>query len=167
VSLFQSHLYFLHASKELTPTQKELITKLAATALESKDVPVGALLVYDDSIIGKGFNTVFRDNDVSGHAEINAINDAVASMGLDGFNRLDRDKLVLISSFEPCEMCKGTMLHYRIKHLYFMKDKSLVHWTRNHLKSLRYEWNKRKAHGEALQDTLFLLHPDYPGKKEK
>ncbi|MBN2173351.1 MAG: nucleoside deaminase [Bacteroidales bacterium] len=164
--ILQSHFYIFRATPEITKSQQREIVQLAAEALKTSDVPVGALLLYDDDIIGKGFNTVNKDRNVAGHAEINAINDAVQTMGMEKFKRLNRDKLILVSSFEPCEMCKGTMLHYNIKKVYFMKDKSLLHWIKNGYKSFRYEWKKKKIEGAQLQDSLFMLHPDYPGKKD-
>ena len=53
------------------------LEKLGSTALESGDVPIGAVLLYDDTIIGNGYNTVLRDGNAGGHAEINAISDAL------------------------------------------------------------------------------------------
>jgi len=134
-------------------------------ALKNGDVPVGAVLVYKDSIIGRGFNTVVDYNNLTGHAEINAINEAVVKMGMKVFNDLDRKYLELYTTYEPCEMCKGTIMHYNIKKVHFMKSKSLFHWWKKQLKSVFYEVRKQKAIGEEIQDSLFLLHPDYPGRK--
>lgn len=163
--LFNSRLFQVKAKKEISPAEETEIIQLASSALKSMDVPVGSLVLYRGSIIGRGFNTVKRDSNITGHAEINAINDAVKKIGLTEFNKLDRSKLILVSSFEPCEMCKGTIIHYNIDHVYFMKDKSPFHWNKKQLKFLRYEWNKRRIKGEQLQDSLFHLHPNYPGNK--
>jgi len=153
-------------SKDISQLQENEIISQASKALNSLDVPVGSLVVYSGSIIGEGYNTVKSDTNIAGHAEINAINDAVQKIGLNQFNELDRNKLILISTLEPCEMCKGAIIHYNIKHVYFMKDKSPLHWNKKQLKSLRYEWYKRKIDGEQLQDSLFLLHRKDPGKRE-
>lgn len=152
-------------SKDISHIEEGEIISQASQALNSLDVPVGSLVIYSGSIIGEGYNTVKSDTNIAGHAEINAINDAVKKVGLAQFNELDRDKLILVSTLEPCEMCKGAIIHYNIKHIYFMKDKSPLHWNKKQLKSLRYEWYKRKIDGEQRQDSLFLLLPEYPGNK--
>jgi hypothetical protein len=90
-----------------------------------------------------------------------ALNHAVKRVGMDEFNNLDRSQLVMISTLEPCEMCRGAMLHYRVYHTRFMKDKPFGRWLRSHMRSIRYEPGKRKADGEAIQDSLFWLHPEY------
>jgi len=162
--LFNSQFFHLRSKKEITSKEERVIIQHASEALKTLDVPVGSILIYGDEIIGEGHNTVKSDTNISGHAEINAINDAVKKMGLQKFNKLDRDDLILVSSFEPCEMCRGAIIHYNIKHVYFMKNKSAMDWNKKQLKQLRYEWDKRKIDGEPLQDSLFKLHPEYPGR---
>jgi len=165
VVVFQARFFQLKPKASISELQDKVIIELASKALASIDVPVGSILIYNNAIIGIGYNTVSRDTNITGHAEINAINDAVKKVGLDKFNILDRTKLILVSTFEPCEMCKGTILHYEIRYVYFMKDKSPMHWNKKQLKFLRYEWNKRKIRGESKQDSLFQLHPEYPKRK--
>ena len=165
IIVFQTRIFQLKPKANITKLQDKELIELASKALESKDVPVGAILLYSNSIIGSGYNTVRRDTNISGHAEINAINDAVKKIGMEQFKALDRDKLILVSTFEPCEMCKGAILHYDIRKTYFMKDKSPMHWNKKQLKFLRYEWYKQKIRGEQKQDSLFQLHPEYSGRK--
>ena len=165
IVLFNSRFFQIRGKKEVKRTEETELIDQASKALESMDVPVGSLILYSGSILGKGYNTVKKDTNIAGHAEINAINNAVGKIGLEQFNQLDRNKLILVSTFEPCEMCKGAIVHYNIEHVYFMKDKSPFHWNKKQLKLLRYEWNKRKIDGESLQDSLFNLHPEFPGKK--
>lgn len=77
----------------------------AEKALAHDDVPVGAVVVKDGKIIGRGHNTRERDHDPSGHAEINAMRDAAKMLGdwkLDG--------TTLYVTHEPCPMCAGAML---------------------------------------------------------
>lgn len=163
--IFNTRIFQILPSAKITAVEEKEIIHLASEALEHLDVPVGSLLLYGGAIIGEGFNTVKSDTNIAGHAEINAINDAVKKIGLKQFNELDRNKLILVTTLEPCEMCKGAIIHYNIKHVYFMKDKSPMHWNKKQLISLRYEWYKRKIDGEQIQDSLFYLHPDYPGNK--
>jgi tRNA(adenine34) deaminase len=162
--LFNSQFFHLRSKKEITSKEEKEIIQQASQALKTLDVPVGSILLYNEEIIGEGHNTVKSDTNIAGHAEINAINDAVKKMGLQKFNKLDRDDLILVSSFEPCEMCRGAILHYNIRHVYFMKNKSAMDWNKKQLKQLRYEWHKRKIDGKHLQDSLFNLHPEYPGR---
>lgn len=165
VMIFQDQLFRYKSRTTLTVEQRIELKKLAGEALKSKDVPIGAILVYNDRIIGKGFNTVIRDGNVAGHAEINAINDAITRIGLEEFQELDRSELIVISTYEPCEMCKGTFDHYRIRKILFLKEKSWTERIKSLFTSLRSSINKRQSEGETLQDSLFNLHPDYPGRK--
>jgi tRNA(adenine34) deaminase len=165
VAVLQTRFFQLKPKAEISPAQKKEVINLAAESLESLDVPVGALLLYENTIIGRGYNTVRLDSNVAGHAEINAINDAVKKIGLKAFANLDRDELILYSTFEPCEMCKGMILHYNIEKVRFMKDKSPMYWNKVQLKSLDYELHKRRVSGEKSQDSLFNLHPEFPGRK--
>lgn len=163
--LFQTEIDSVRPDTVLSEVKTKEITQLASRSLVSNDVPVGALVIYDGKIIGRGFNTVRRDNDLTGHAEINALNDAVNTVGLQKFHLLDRGKLVVVSSFEPCEMCKGTMVHHNIRKTIVMKDKSLWHWWNRGLRSFWYEVGKKQTGQDAVQDSLFMLHPDYQGGK--
>jgi tRNA(Arg) A34 adenosine deaminase TadA len=89
----------------------------------NKEYPAGAVLVYSDSIIGSGYNTLFANIDPTGHAEINAIKDAFSKMGKSKFNLLNREKLILYTSNEPCIMCRGVINNYKINRIYFIKPK--------------------------------------------
>lgn len=75
----------------------------ARKALAHKDVPIGAVVVLDGEIIGRGHNTRERDHDPSGHAEINAMRDAAQTLG-----RWQLDGATLYVTHEPCPMCAGS-----------------------------------------------------------
>lgn len=160
---FNTQFYKIRGISSLDEQNSKELFSLAGEALRSGDVPVGSLVLYDGEIIGKGFNTVYRDKNICGHAEINALNDAIQKLGIREFLDLEKEKLEVISTFEPCEMCKGTLNHYRINNLTFMKSKSYGIWIRNHWASFRYELAKRQSPGTQIQDSLFMLHPEYPG----
>lgn len=99
------------------------LARLEEIALQKGEYPVGALIVYRDSIIGSGFNT-FRDlNNPMGHAEINAIKNVFESMHYMDFRALDRDSLKMISSYEPCVMCRGVLNHLDIREVYYIRPK--------------------------------------------
>jgi tRNA(adenine34) deaminase len=86
----------------------------AKKALKQGEVPVGAIVVKNNKIIGRGYNNKEASNLVTGHAEINAINDASRALGtwrLDG--------CVLYVTMEPCVMCSGAIIQSRISRLVY------------------------------------------------
>jgi len=94
-------------------------------AAQLGEYPVSALVLYKDSIIGAGINTFRHKNEPLGHAEINAIENVFESMHYFDFRALSRDSLVLITSYEPCPMCKGVMVHLDIKKVYYLQPKKM------------------------------------------
>lgn len=165
--ILETQIYHLFPEKKIDNNIKSELFELGKESIKSLDVPVAAVIIYNNRIIGKGYNTVLRDTSAGGHAEINAITDAIKNVGIRRFNELNRDSLVLISSFEPCLMCKGAIQLYKIKHVLFLKSKSLIHWMGNSYGELLYEINKRKTDMEILQDSLFNLYPKYNTSGEK
>ncbi|MDP6316777.1 MAG: tRNA adenosine(34) deaminase TadA [Pseudomonadales bacterium] len=87
---------------------------LADRANEFGEVPVGAVVVRDDAIIGKGFNQAISARDPTAHAEIVALRDAAQI--LDNYRLVDSDLFVTI---EPCTMCTGALVHARIRRLIY------------------------------------------------
>ena len=85
----------------------------AKKALEYKETPIGAVVVLNDVIVGRGYNSVEKDNDSTSHAEINAIKDASKNVG---FWRLSNCQLY--TTLEPCFMCCGAIANSRIKKVY-------------------------------------------------
>ncbi|MEW5797819.1 MAG: nucleoside deaminase [Bacteroidota bacterium] len=145
----------------LDDPQTSLLVTLGDSALQHLDVPVSSILVYNDTIIGTGYNTVIAHGDAGGHAEINAISSALKALGKERFNSLDRKNLVLITTFEPCLMCRGAVIEYNIRNVVFLKQKSLSHWLLKQYQELRYEVTKKQGEPESLQDSLFMKHPRY------
>ena len=89
--------------------------RLAAGAVETGDVPVGALvLAPGGEILGSGVNTRERDTDPTGHAEINALRDAAHHTGS---WRMDGCSLVV--TLEPCAMCAGLISQTRVRQVIF------------------------------------------------
>lgn len=99
---------------EVPQEVKDSLFVLMNTAKELGETPVAAIITYDDSIIASANNTVKTDSNFTRHAEINAINTLIRKIGYLEFQRLDRNKIVFYSTYEPCEMCKGVLLHTRI-----------------------------------------------------
>lgn len=81
----------------------------AAAAQAAGEVPVGAIVVLDGQILGRGHNLVTSRNDPTAHAEIVALRDAARRIGN---YRLTR--ATLYSTIEPCAMCAGALVHARV-----------------------------------------------------
>ena len=134
---------------------------LGDSALRTRDVPVAALILYGDSVIGTGYNTVAGEGNAGGHAEINAISSVLRRMGEKGFAALNRDSLVLVTSFEPCAMCRGAIVQYNIRRVEIVKSKPPADLLREDLRILRYYWQREFSGPASLQDSLFERHPDF------
>jgi tRNA(adenine34) deaminase len=91
--------------------------RAAQRALEAGEVPVGAVVVCQGRIVGRGWNRNIADCDPSAHAEIVAMREAGAAVG--NHRLADCDLFVTI---EPCAMCAGGMVHARIKRLIYGAD---------------------------------------------
>lgn len=87
---------------------------LAEKARAAGEVPVGAVLVYQQQIIGEGWNLPITHHDPTAHAEIMAIRQGGAHIG--NYRLLDS---TLYVTLEPCVMCAGAMIHGRIKRLVY------------------------------------------------
>jgi len=86
----------------------------AQKALESDEVPVGAVIVHKNRIIAKAFNQTNMLKDPTAHAEMIAITQAA-----DYFKHERLIETELYSTIEPCPMCLGAMIHARIAKVYY------------------------------------------------
>lgn len=98
--------------------KKELLMKEALVqakkALKKGEVPIGAVVVLGDEIIGRGYNQPITIKDPTAHAEIIALKEAS--------NRLENYRLneaIIYTTLEPCLMCAGALVHARIKKIIF------------------------------------------------
>ena len=87
---------------------------LAREAERAGEVPVGAVIVKDDAIVGEGWNRPISTNDPTAHAEIVALRNAARRLGT--YRLLDT---TLYVTLEPCPMCAGAMVHARVKRLVY------------------------------------------------
>ena len=94
------------------------IIELSKLSLKSGDVPIGAIIVKDGKIIGEGFNTREKDQDIMGHAEINAIKDASSKL-----NNWNLQGSVMYVTLKPCSMCLSVIQESRIDFVYYLLDK--------------------------------------------
>ena len=88
--------------------------ELASQAQAAGEVPVGAVVVMDGRIIGRGFNSPITRSDPSAHAEMQALRDAALRVGN---YRLPGCELFV--TLEPCLMCAGAIMHARIKRVVY------------------------------------------------
>lgn len=87
---------------------------LALKAQKNNEVPIGAVIVLNDKMIGEGYNQVISQHDPSAHAEIIALRNAG--------KKIENYRLVeasLYTTLEPCCMCAGALVHARIKNLFY------------------------------------------------
>ncbi len=92
----------------------DLAIGLAREAERMGEVPVGALVVLEGSVVGSGYNSSIRTDDATAHAEIRAIRDASAAQG-----NYRLTGCTLYATLEPCLMCAGAMIHARIDRLVY------------------------------------------------
>jgi len=91
--------------------------RAAQRALEMGEVPVGAVVVCDDKVVGRGWNRNLTESDPTAHAEIVALREAGRNVGN---HRLGECELFV--TIEPCAMCAGGMIHARLKRLIYGGD---------------------------------------------
>jgi tRNA(adenine34) deaminase len=103
---------------EAAMTRDELLMRAALEqahlAGAADEVPVGAVVVRDGEIVGRGFNQPIRSHDPTAHAEVMALRDAAARIGN---YRLPGCELYV--TLEPCAMCCGAIMHARIARVVF------------------------------------------------
>ena len=92
-------------------SQAEMQAKIA---LSSNEIPIGAVKVYKNKVIGRGYNRTRSDNNIINHAEIMAIQDAQIYLGNYRLNECD-----LFVTIEPCLMCAGAIIHSRIRRVIY------------------------------------------------
>jgi tRNA(adenine34) deaminase len=91
----------------------EIALEEARAAAATGDVPVGAVVVRDDAILGRGRNRRELDRDPTAHAELVALRDAAHALG---HWRVDA---TLYVTQEPCPMCAGALVNARVQRLVF------------------------------------------------
>jgi tRNA(adenine34) deaminase len=91
--------------------------RCARRALEAGEVPVGAVVVREGRVVGRGWNRNISDSDPTAHAEIIALREAGAAVGN---HRLEDCEL--FATIEPCAMCAGALVHSRVHRLVYGAD---------------------------------------------
>ncbi len=86
----------------------------ARSAGERGEVPIGAVVVHDGKVIGRAGNRTRERNDITAHAEIEAIRQAAGTLGSERLVNAD-----LYVTLEPCTMCAAAISFARIRRLYY------------------------------------------------
>ena len=94
-------------------TWMELALDEARTAVKTGDVPVGAVIVFEEIVIGRGRNRRELDGDPTAHAEVVALREAARTLG-----RWRVDATLYVTQ-EPCSMCAGALVNARVRRLVF------------------------------------------------
>jgi len=138
---------------------------MARLAAKIDEVPVGAVLVKDNQVIGCGHNQVISKNDASAHAEVQTLRDAG--------NNIDNYRIInttLYVTLEPCMMCIGAMIHARITRLVFgaYDSKTGLATTRDHCFDKDYHNHRVEVRGGVLEtECAQLLKGFFKSKRAK
>lgn len=87
--------------------------KLANISFKNGDVPIGAIVVCNDEIVGYGYNRKELLQDASEHAEIMALKDACKNLSTYHLENCD-----IYVTLEPCAMCSGAIINFRLNNVY-------------------------------------------------
>ena len=129
--------------------------ELAVESLDDQEVPVGAVIVKDGKIIGEGKNNVISKNDVTSHAEINALRDASKNT-----NNYRLNDCLMYVTLEPCHMCAKAAVDARMSSIIFAasepKTGSLISID-NFFDKKELNHNPKYLHGLLKEESSKLL----------
>ena len=129
--------------------------KEAMKAYEEDEIPVGAVIVYQDQIIGRGYNQSQRLKDSTAHAEMIAITSAQNKIGSKYLNGCE-----LYVTLEPCMMCSGAIFLSKIsKVIYGLddKEKGFLRSSKEYAnKKLKVISNIQEVKSKELLDSFFF-----------
>ena len=143
----------------------EKAVALAKLASEQDEVPVGAVIVRENKIIGEGYNQTIRLNDPTAHAEILALRDAALNL-----NNYRLDSSTMFVTLEPCMMCLGALVHARISKLIFAArdEKTGVIVSNNNALDINFLNDKVPySEGPLGKQSSELLKEFFLSKREK
>lgn len=140
---------------------------LADKALDNGNPPVGALLVLDNGILGEGIESGKTTNNITNHAEILAIQDAIENGFLDKLAQS-----TLYTTHEPCLMCSYAIRHHRIGQIVFGVSVSHVGGYSSEFKLLNTEnipkWGKKPIIiDKVLTEECQLLSERYEARQKR
>ncbi len=135
--------------------------ELAKQALEKRNPPVGSILVFEDKIIGRGIESGKSSGDITQHAEILAVKDALEN----GYRNI-LVNATMFSTHEPCIMCSYLIRHHQISKLVFGIPVPFVGGQSSEFKILETEnvpkWgNKPEIESGILQHECEVLNEQF------
>jgi len=135
----------------------------AKKAFASNEVPVGAIIVQEDKIIGKGRNRVIANQNVTSHAEIEAIIDASKKV-----QNYRLNKSIIYVSLEPCHMCVKAIIDARIDEIVFAapepKTGSIISID-NFLDRIPFNHKVSYRHGLMKEESSKLLKDFFKNRR--
>ena len=135
----------------------------AQISFDHNEVPVGAIIVKDNEVIGSGRNQVIKNNNVASHAEINAIINA--SKNINNY-RLNNTKMYV--TLEPCHMCAKAIIDARIDEIIFAapepKTGSIISID-NIYERIKFNHKILYKHGLLMDESSKLLKDFFKTKR--
>lgn len=135
----------------------------AEKAFANNEVPVGAIIVQEDKIIGKGRNRVIANQNVTSHAEIEAIIDASKKV-----QNYRLNKSIIYVSLEPCHMCVKAIIDARIDEIVFAapepKTGSIISID-NFLDRIPFNHKVSYRHGLMKEESSKLLKDFFKNRR--
>lgn len=104
----------MNKQKQRDQTFMNIALEQAQLAYDDGEVPVGAVVVIADKVVGRGYNKPISSLDPSAHAEVVALRDAAKNIG-----NYRLSGATLYVTVEPCAMCAGCLVHSRIERLVY------------------------------------------------
>ena len=99
----------------------DILKKMNLKAIKNKDIPVSCLIIKDNKIISKAYNSRVKNKDPFQHAEILAIKKAAKVL-----NTYNLKECALITTLKPCKMCEEVIKEAKIKNVYYIVEKNKV-----------------------------------------
>ena len=127
----------------------DILYELVLKSQELNEIPVGAIVIKDDQVVGKGFNNRQSNSDVCGHAEINAIKEAekfLKDWRLNG--------CILLTTLYPCDLCNEAIRESRINEVYYIFDGK--DGNKNQYKKLDFIHNKKVEKIGEIFNNFFV-----------
>lgn len=139
---------------------------LAEQGAAAGEVPVGALVVLDDEVIGSGWNQPITSADPTAHAEVVALRAAARHQ-----NNYRLPEATLYVTIEPCTMCVGAMIHARVKRVVFGAPEPRAGAVCSHFRLLDTEgiYNHRVAweQGVLAEECAALISGFFQARRNK
>lgn len=138
---------------------------LARRAQMAGEVPVGAVLVLEDEVIGEGFNRPIGQHDPTAHAEVMALR--MAGQVLENYRF---PGATLYVTLEPCLMCAGAMVHARIERLVFGAADSRRGVARSHANLFELPWLNHRVQvtgGVLAEECAGLLQSFFHDRRDR